>query len=835
MMDHRRENLGMSDMQNHRAPKKKLDRRARRGFCLAFLAGAVLAALPAGALDLSTAVIVPDPGEGVILKAAQMLSEELAERSGLSLAVAEEPPGAGAVIRISMADTILGTPLPASPEAYGVAVSGNTVDLVGRGARGVMFAAGRLIRLADYGPERLSLELEAPLVSAPDVPYRAHQLAYRNTANTYDAWSVETYEQYIRDLLFFGCNGIEIIPHPDPNRKDGPVMAETIRTMNRKLSALIASYGLDVWLWSAVMAEPGEDVTTPEGMREALERRRAMLADYPVIDHLFVPGGDDGNTPAQYLVPFLEQLAPILKESHPNAKLWVSNQTFTLEENDYFFDYLEKNQPEWLTGVVYGPWTKMGWEEMRARTPKRFLLRRYPDINHTVRCQYPVRDWDPAFANTLGREPVMPMPKAHRHIYLRYRDLSDGFGTYSDGVHDDLNKQIWSAYGWDPAADLQTVLEEYGKVWWSPALAQDVGQGLMMLEDNWRGPILENTMIPETLGLWERISEQCPDFDTNWRAQMYLLRARFDAYVQEKARAESRFEAEALAALAEAPTAGAGPAIEKALAALAQADAPIAPALRTGIEALGPALLKSIGYQLSVEEPYCAKNPERGAMLDWLDQPVNDRPWLEQRFAAIFAMEDPDGQQAAINEILHWTDPGPGGFYDNLGTVGQFSHVVYQQTWEEDPSACHSPRVAFPYYKVDKATLRENREAFEEANAEERGQAGNRSRGRQELRMSWQSQMTAQYGTPLKMHYEGLDPEAVYRLKVTYAGRYHPTMTLTLDETFSIHGPVKQPDPIRPLEYYIPQEATKDGILDLEWNLVDGRGCMVSEVWLIRQ
>ena len=71
----------------------------------------------------------------------------------------------------------------------------------------------------------------------------------------------------------------------------------------------------------------------------------------------------------------------------------------------------------------------MAWEEMRERTPKRFPIRSYPDITHTLRCQYPVPNWDPAFANSVGREPIMPMPEMQRHIYLRYRDVSDGFGS----------------------------------------------------------------------------------------------------------------------------------------------------------------------------------------------------------------------------------------------------------------------------------------------------------------------------------------------------------------------------------------------------------------------
>lgn len=799
----------------------------------------ITCAISSEALDLSNAFIVPDPAEGVIFKAAEMLSEELAERSGVSLSTSGDGAEGQPRILLGTVDSIPGVEVPANAEAYSISIDGNTVRLVGSDPRGVLFAAGRLIRLAECTPGKILLELDRPIATAPDVRYRAHQLAYRNTANTYDAWTVEMYEQYIRDLIVFGCNGVELIPSLDPNEKDGPVMVESMHAMNKKLSALIGSYGIDVWLWSAVMGDPGEDVTTPEGARIALEKRRTVLAEYPVIDHFFVPGGDDGETPAESLLPFLESISPILKESHPNAKIWVSNQTFTIEENNYFFDYLEDRNPEWLTGIVYGPWTKMGLEEMRDRTPERFPIRLYPDINHTVRCQYPVVDWDPAFANTLGREPVMPQPMAHRHIYLRYKDFSDGFGTYSDGIHDDFNKILWTALGWDPEANVEDILVEYGKVWWGPAQADDVASGLKLLEENWRGPILENTTIPKSLELWERIAKQSAGFDSHWRAQMYLLRARYDAFVQEKARAEAGFQNEALAALAQASEVGVEKAIAEARTALAKADAPIAQELRNGIESLGPVLLKSIGYQLSVKEPYKARNPERGAVLDWLDQPVNDRPWLEQRFENILKMKDRAQQLASVMEIIHWKDPGPGGYYDDLGAVGQPSHVVYQQTWEEDPSACHTPRVEFPNYMADQQTIREAKGPSDEANAtfkEERAHLPSPSPAsvRQELRMSWQSQIVSNFGTPLKMRYDGLDPEANYRLKVTYAGRYRPTMTLVVNETYSIHGPVQQPDPIWPVEYYIPQEATRGGVLDLEWDLVEGRGCSVAEVWLIK-
>ena len=106
----------------------------------------------------------------------------------------------------------------------------------------------------------------------------------------------------------------------------------------------------------------------------------------------------------------------------------------------------------------------------------------------------------------------------------------------------DLNKHVWNVLGWDPNSNLDAALEEYGKVWFGIDLAHDVARGLRAFEANWQGPILENKTIAKTLALWEDIAKRVPDFERNWRAQMYLFRARFDANVQAEARAQRRYE-----------------------------------------------------------------------------------------------------------------------------------------------------------------------------------------------------------------------------------------------------------------------------------------------------
>ena len=74
-----------------------------------------------------------------------------------------------------------------------------------------------------------------------------------------------------------------------------------------------------------------------------------------------------------------------------------------------------------------------------------------------------------------------------------------------------------------------------------------------------------------------------------------------------------------------------------------------------------------------------------------------------------------------------------------------------------------------------------------------------------------------------------------YRLRVTYAGRFRATMRLLADQTHEIHGPLPQPSKTWPVEFDIPQAATADGILELQWELRAQRGCQVAEVWLIKQ
>ena len=59
-------------------------------------------------------------------------------------------------------------------------------------------------------------------------------------------------------------------------------------------------------------------------------------------------------------------------------------------------------------------------------------------------------------------------------------------------------------------------------------------------------------------------------------------------------------------------------------------------------------------------------------------------------------------------------------------------------------------------------------------------------------------------------------------------------------EKWEVHPLIAKPSPVRPMEFDIPREAIDHGELDLAWWSEpglggNGRGCQVSEVWLIKK
>jgi hypothetical protein len=799
-------------------------------------------------LDLSQAVIVQPPTlSRREQQAVSVLAEEVERRTGIQWQTLNSWSGsASASIIIGQAAALQGLKpelfesLFASQQAVAAegfvlrawsGAGGPTVAVLGADERGVLFGVGGLLRALRILKGQVTIGSQLNLSSSPKYQLRGHQLGYRPKTNSYDGWTVQMWDQYIRDLAVFGTNAIELIPPRSDDAPDSPNFPLPPMQMMIEMSRICDEYGLDVWIWYPAMDANYSD---PKTVELALNEWGQVFRALPRIDAVFVPGGDPGHTPPKYLLALLEKQTENLHQHHPKGKVWISPQSFDQEWLSEFYQILQKDEPSWLSGVVYGPQNRDDLQTLRKQIPKQYPIRLYPDITHSVECQFPVPDWDTAYAYTEGREVINPRPEGSANIFRRLAPYSIGFLSYSEGCNDDVNKIVWSALAWDPEAKVIDVLRDYSRYFMGDKYADGFAQGLLSLERNWRGALLSNENVYITLRQFQAMEDSASPHDLlKWRFQQALYRAYYDAYIRRRLLYETDIENQVMNKLEEIRRVGVRPypldvdswaprrrtSGLDVSAILSEAEAIVEKGLsgsvsqdwRSRILELGEALYQSIRMQLSVER-YEAEAVSRGANLDTLDAPITNLPWLRRKIRQTRGLSSEQEQMKAVQEVLNWTNPGPGGFYDDLGDLSRQPHLVRGLGGVEDPEFRASSLVGFDYPDPfgDQAPI------------------------------SWKRWAESLFDAPLELHYTGLDPRERYRVRVVYSGdNPEAKIRMRCNGNLEIHPFMHKPWPPRPLEFDIPPEATAGGELTLIWNREpglggNGRGCQVAEVWLIK-
>jgi len=382
---------------------------------------------------------------------------------------------------------------------------------------------------------------------------------------------------------------------------------------------------------------------------------------------------------------------------------------------------------------------------------------------------------------------------------------TSGFISYSDGVHDDVNKAVWSRLGWQPDADPRGIVLEYTRCFFGAAVAESAADGILALEKNWDGPLAENGSVEATLVLWQLLERKAPELHENWRWQLCLLRAYYDAYTRQRLIYESELERNANFVLAKAPTGGADAAMDTALAVLQRAvEQPVHKEWRARIGQLCADLFQSIKLQTSVPR-YQASGYERGAVLDFVDHPLNNRWWLEDEFSRIRKLPSEPEKLKALAPIWTWEQPGPGSFYDEVGNIAKSPHVVRGEGLNTDPMMEKNPNPGYWWW----------------------------DEGSSRTRLSWQTSMD----WPLGLTYHQLEPETAYRVRVTGYGqaqlRANGQLLTPARKVNQEIGEVK--------EFPVPADLIKNGKLVLTFDPVTDEAHLnwrkqsrVSEVWLLK-
>ena len=488
------------------------------------LALLVPAAASPQTLELCGAQVVTSGDDPLVRKAAEVLVDELALRTGVTLSAARTAGGLHILIGresdLAAGDAALGRELGALPptgnEGYKllVADAGKCVVVAGHDPRGVLYGVGRLLRSCELRNGSILLPAATALSSTPEYAVRGHELHPSPRAKSPDeAWAKENFEQYVRELALFGMNSIEMLRH---------VPADYVR--------IAKSYGLDVWI---VTYDNGPDFESERGEATELRFRENIFKRLPTIDHWCIKSGDPGDLTLERFFSFSEKEVALLKRYHPGAKVWLSPQHFVDAPMSYFEEFCRRaNAVTWADGVVFGPWCRMPFEQLRAKIRPELPIRNFPDITHIYSSQYPARSIDLPMAMTLGRICINPSPVAQKHIHNLYAGLGVGSLTYSEGTNDDLNKFFWLGQDWDASTEAEASVLDYARYFVGPDLAADFTAGIFALERNLTGPLAENVGIETTLKMWQNMEERADDATMrNPRFLMPLLRAYYDAYI----------------------------------------------------------------------------------------------------------------------------------------------------------------------------------------------------------------------------------------------------------------------------------------------------------------
>jgi hypothetical protein len=806
----------------------------RKRFAVTLLAVSVSFMSLAQSVDFSHASIFVSPeGERAIQKPIMVLKQEIYKRTGITLALKYDVKSTvvPAEPRIILATThdlsmlpstlqaALGRMTPIGKDGFKLLMQPDTktVVITGDDARSVLHGIGRLLRKAAMRAGNISVPVSTTISTTPLYSVRGHQLGYRPKTNSYDAFSTKQFDQYIRELALFGANSIEIVPPRTDDDATSVHMKLAPMKMMAEQSRICKSYGLNVWMWYPNM---GTDYSDEKTLQEELSERETVFAALEKLDAVFVPGGDPGELAPDALFTWLEKQAAVLKKYHPNAKIWVSPQVFrpTKKWMNTFYEYVNRKYA-WFGGVVFGPWIKTPVDSMRFLIDPSIPIRMYPDITHSLSSQYPIPDWDLAYAMTLGRECINPRPTDEKHIHNLFARYGTGSISYSEGTNDDVNKFIWSDQDWNPNITVEETLQDYARFFIGPDHAKEIAEGILDLEENLRGPLLSSKQVSKTLEHFQSLEKAAPvSMMQNFRFQMCLLRAYYDAFIQKRLIHETELEREAYSALSHASQTGSLVAMAEAEGILKKAADP-APYnyYKAKCMVLADSLFQSIGAQLTIKKHGAADG--RGNFIDNIDVPLNDAPWITDQLKKISAFKNENERLEKINALLHRADPGRGGIYTNFGTPAAKPYVLPGLGWSKDPGGLQSPMVNFGVGTKEDEWVHEILP---------------RGFGGQIVPKAWMTQAGTLYEQPLNIQYKNLDPKNSYSIRIAYTGRLRSRIKLTANG-YLVHDYFLTGD--QPIySFDIPKAALSTGIVTFRFVCPEGeQGAQVSEIWILKK
>lgn len=741
-----------------------------------------------------------------------------------------------------------------------------TVLAIGTDRRGVLYAVGELLRQMEGRGTKVEFPDTLQVRHAPRWPVRGLLVSQGATICELTGareWTRDENRRAFLNYALAGANTFELGANGGPDN-----LFDFLKSYDLDLLVCVVANqgtGPDEWQAKEGIGRKGYlSPGIPEARAALIKQHTERFPKLKQFDYMHLKSGDGGGDESEASAPYgralihlCEELAPILKKSHPKIKIFVGNQKLDNAGDQAIFDYLQAEKREWLDGIIYGPGSNaMGWtpgrrqdhrtdlfryagrgamggylREMLHQLPPRQSILLFTDITHWVYSQYGLMDhemipdrnyqtppkWDyemyahkpdPAMRQVYNRRTFHARPTAYYNAFQETAAFTIGDVAYSEGHFDHTNAWTYQRLFWHPHQSVNDVVAEFSRAHFGRDAAPAMTEAIFTLEKNVETPIADNPGIDRMITLVKQAGEAMPDDlkARNYLWRQFLEKAYLDKYIQLDVRQQNA-------------------AVEKITTELKTAfhdgnlDATVAKLAKISLPEPSAQMLecKTIANQVGTESDKIYGVRSDGYFN--LKQDYVGFGWLHRSLEQAAAAA-PDKRKALVERILYNDDPGVGGYYDDAGDVTRSPHLTH----------------GWPYDGGEVST--ENRH----------------------------SQQTMAYTTSEKegvtFQYDDLDPKAEYRVRLSlvrpkykprYAARHKQTRESILADDVVIAKELELPESnAADFEFDIPKEATADGKLTLSlrkqegvgeglqsdltiWRNTGGWGTLVSEVWLMKK
>jgi len=744
--------------------------------------------------------------------------------------------------------------------------------------RGVLYAAGEILRRIQIGERQVMFPSKLEVRTAPAFEVRGTQFGQsgvaRRRAGVRPWTEAETHRAILDDALA-GANTFNV---GAGTGKDAPIYRFMKSFDLKTLVQYCPNVGSGPAEWQGKESIGRKNYlcpSVPGARKHLLERAENTFKRSVPFDYVRFNAGDGGGCECDRCKPYggvfirlCEDLAAIIHRYHPDTEIFAANQKLDDASDLAIFKYLQEKPRPWLRAFCYGPGSDaMTWQPGHRQTHRMDLLRYpgfgpfdrylkeilhqlppqqdivfYNEITHWRYSQngyiqmYPRPDlngdlpphWghfiydrrpDQFLTMVYDRLTFYAWPRYYHRVFGETVRYGIGDVTHSSGHHDHFNQWMWQRLLWAPHTSVEDVVNEYARTWFGPEAAPLMADAIFQLEEN----IEENPddPLPQKEGI-DRYYELVKQAGTHIPAPQRKTNWLWRMYMQ-KAAIDKYVQLK----------------VRQQLALQARVETHVTRALEDGkLDAAINTALPWLGDQAETPEMERLRveagrlGNESNALFGVrsegyfsLDHDFIGLGWLERQLERARAASPPEKAEL-LTMIVAYEDPGPGGFYDNCGTGAVAPHLINGSPYDHGQ----------PYLQ----------EMLSEAN-----------------RPCQRSMAFTQHESPgVMFRYRDLDPSAQYRVRFTlvrpwYQERYALRMNQKSESIYADDVPLAEnlEPPERMSDFFtfdVPPETTRDGELvlrfekapdvasgsrvDVEiWHNCGGWGTVVSEVWLMKQ